>query len=1187
MMDVTVKTLDSQTRQFSVPEQITVKEFKDRIAGSVNIPASTQRLIFCGRVLQDSKKLSEYEVHGCTIHLVEKPPPSTAPSTSSTSTSSTSGQHGGGMSDGRDSFFMGAITVQADIGDAGNIHVQQPNGSHMDVHINLGPINMAPPVSASQQRITQIRNLLRQTHLTLERLENPPQQQGTQTDPVAATGSGTPTSSSEPVSNSSTTTSSSSTTQTTQQPSSTGGATPSPDSASNNQTGQGQAGRRTATVVHPRSTVMADILQEIAELNTRLQPHLTQYRELLISDPVYEGDTDRQPAHRLQTLVNQTLHYISHIYHAVSDCMMDLHTTPPRVLRAPAGMMVAPIRPAGQMPVHVNIGQMAAHAAASQGGAAASTEERPSSTTSSSTSQQNASTRTSSTATTQTQNSSAPPLVTNASVTLTNQQTYVITPRSGATGYMAVPVSSSSSNQTPGATTPSSPASQGGGRGTGGSRPAAPRPSGPHVHIHQLGLNPGSIPPAGLLQVMAQMVGQQQMQQMAQTPANHAGPTNTSSTPTTSSPRSQQNAQSTPSPQNQNQSSRTPNPMAFFNPLQPRPAWDPLLPCNSRHITMRVMPTGPAGRGRAGGGRQNTASGTGRADESAGRSPGESGSAGGENVNAGDGAQNNAMPQMIPVSADGNITDVIGGLVNAILNQQPNFVQVVPPGAQQTTQQASSQQQRQQPSQSSSNASSAAPSGQSEPGPNSVLSDQMLMNMMLRMTQEMGSVGSGQSSNQSLRNFLSGMGMALEPGEGFLGELLDQVTEQLGMGDFASMFLGQSAPLQQLRPNLERFVNQRIMRGQPLTPENIEAGVNRILEELRPAVTEFINGAPTVNNIDPVATHMKFLHSVLEKFVRLFAGQEESAFGEQMRRLGHDSLHQWVALMVHIFGSRQNVDEFLSTRMRTWFGVDATPGSLVATMSLQNFDLVYRMLTVTPDQIAHFVVKKKPSTAGAAGPATPSTTAASGSSARPAPTPGQSQGSLDNVEVIMEAEIHVPDESMNALVGAVGQAEAASRDLSTPSSTEAAATPVPLAATGDAVAMDTSGWEAAVPAEWVPVINQDIGRQRRQAPQGGLSDAYLAGMPPKRMKLTQDKKSPINNGVETFLPGTLRQAVQAVGAQPLTGVDALVRDAEASSSLYDACEEQVRSAVQERLRRDPDYDAQKFPNTDKYINKKK
>ena len=39
---------------------------------------------------------------------------------------------------------------------------------------------------------------------------------------------------------------------------------------------------------------MADILQEIAELNSRLQPHLTQYRELLISDPVYEVDVSQQ-----------------------------------------------------------------------------------------------------------------------------------------------------------------------------------------------------------------------------------------------------------------------------------------------------------------------------------------------------------------------------------------------------------------------------------------------------------------------------------------------------------------------------------------------------------------------------------------------------------------------------------------------------------------------------------------------------------------------------------------------------------------------------------------------------------------------------------------------------------------------------------------------------------------------------
>ena len=75
--------------------------------------------------------------------------------------------------------------------------------------------------------------------------------------------------------------------------------------------------------------------------------------------------------------------------------------------------------------------------------------------------------------------------------------------------------------------------------------------------------------------------------------------------------------------------------------------------------------------------------------------------------------------------------------------------------------------------------------------------------------------------------------------------------------------------------------------------------------------------------------------------------------------------------------------------------------------------------------------------------------------------------------------------------------------------------------------------------------------------------------------------------METYVPETLRRAIQTTGAQPLTSMDAVMQDAKDDSQLHEACEEQVRSAVRERLRRDPDYDAARFPNAEDYFQKKK
>jgi hypothetical protein len=71
---VNVKNLKGET--VAAPEvtgETTVAELKELLAGTAEIPAAEQRIIFAGRELEDGKALSEYNIQrGSTLHLIVK-----------------------------------------------------------------------------------------------------------------------------------------------------------------------------------------------------------------------------------------------------------------------------------------------------------------------------------------------------------------------------------------------------------------------------------------------------------------------------------------------------------------------------------------------------------------------------------------------------------------------------------------------------------------------------------------------------------------------------------------------------------------------------------------------------------------------------------------------------------------------------------------------------------------------------------------------------------------------------------------------------------------------------------------------------------------------------------------------------------------------------------------------------------
>ena len=174
MWTLTVKTLDGSNHKFEeINPDNTVRELKEQISERVGIPADRQRLIFCGRVLSDEKKVSEYQVEGRVVHLVARAPP------------------GQGGQDGPDRVAESEARARSrGASPAGGRH---RHTAHFHVHggERVGAIGQSSP----QVRLNLARDMIRQANAAMDVMEGgerqtaSPQQEQPTVEP-ASNGSG-------------------------------------------------------------------------------------------------------------------------------------------------------------------------------------------------------------------------------------------------------------------------------------------------------------------------------------------------------------------------------------------------------------------------------------------------------------------------------------------------------------------------------------------------------------------------------------------------------------------------------------------------------------------------------------------------------------------------------------------------------------------------------------------------------------------------------------------------------------------------------------------------------------------------------------------------------------------------------------------------------------------------------------